>query len=61
MNEGKDCPLCAERMRLVPRTITDRIPGQSQTSTREVREWVCPDCDYFEELDREDWERQTKR
>jgi hypothetical protein len=61
MSEGKDCPLCGERMRLVPRTITDRIPGQSQTSTREVREWICPDCDYFEEQELEDWERPAPR
>jgi hypothetical protein len=51
MAEIKECPLCGERMRIVVRTITDRIPGQSQAVTKESREWVCPDCDYFEEYD----------
>ncbi len=49
MPDVKDCPLCGETMRIVPRTITDRIPGSSQVSTRVVREWNCRECDYFEE------------
>jgi hypothetical protein len=49
MAETRECPLCGERMRIALRTVTDRIPGQSQSLTKEYREWVCPDCDYFEE------------
>lgn len=26
-----------------------RIPGYTKTTVRKVREWICPDCDYFEE------------
>jgi hypothetical protein len=37
-------------MRLEERTQVDRVPGTSQTTSRKMREWVCPDCDYFEEL-----------
>ena len=45
----KECPLCGENMRLNAREIQDRVPGQGQTTVRMAREWVCPECDYFEE------------
>jgi len=47
----KECPLCGETMRLQFRQATDRVPGTGQTTTREVREWVCPECDYWEEFE----------
>ena len=40
-------------MRLQVREFTDSVPGTSQTTTRTVREWVCPECDYFEEAESE--------
>ena len=30
-----------------------RIPGNPKTITRVTKEWVCPDCDYFEEFEEE--------
>jgi hypothetical protein len=36
-------------MRLVERTIVDRVPGSNEEKTAHVHEWVCPECDYFEE------------
>lgn len=51
MKETKECPLCGETMRLKTREETDYIPGQSQVVRREIREWICPDCDYFEEFE----------
>ena len=36
-------------MRLKVREQTDYIPGQSQVVRTEIKEWICPDCDYFEE------------
>jgi acetone carboxylase gamma subunit len=51
MDETQDCPLCGERMRIVPRTVTDRVPGMPQTVARTIREWICPECDYFEEYE----------
>jgi hypothetical protein len=30
-----------------------RVPGNPNASTRTTREWVCPDCDYFEEAEEE--------
>lgn len=46
---GKDCPMCGEQMRLRDREVIDRIPGTAQTRTSSYQEWVCPECDYFEE------------
>ncbi|HJU74735.1 MAG TPA: hypothetical protein VJ717_13395 [Gemmatimonadaceae bacterium] len=43
--------MCAETMRLVTHQATDQIPGHAQTAVRVVREWICPECDYFEEAE----------
>jgi acetone carboxylase gamma subunit len=47
----KECPLCGENMRLSVREIQDRVPGGSQPASRMVREWICPECDYFEDAE----------
>ena len=41
--------MCGEVMRLVVREQVSRVPGSSQEVRRPIREWVCPECDYFEE------------
>jgi YgiT-type zinc finger domain-containing protein len=46
---AKECPMCGETMRLREREVTDRVPGTHQVTTRKFSEWVCPECDYFEE------------
>jgi hypothetical protein len=38
-------------MRLRDVEQVQRIPGTSQVSKRIVTEWICPECDYFEEAD----------
>jgi transposase len=48
---AKECPLCGEVMRLHESEITDRVPGTLQSRTSQVREWRCPECDYFEEAE----------
>ena len=53
MADIKECPLCGETMRLQTRELSDHIPGTGQTTTRIVREWVCPECDYWEEAENE--------
>ncbi len=45
--------MCGERMRLQVREQTDRVPGTRETRTKRVSEWVCPECDYFEEAEGE--------
>ena len=47
--ERKECPLCGTHMRLKVRELTDRVPGTAHTRTKQAREWICPECDYFEE------------
>ena len=47
----KECPLCGEIMRLSVREIREDIPGRSQATARHMREWTCPECDYFEEAE----------
>ena len=48
---AKDCPMCGDTMRLREREVVDRVPGTPQTRTTRFREWVCPECDYFEEAE----------
>ena len=43
--------MCGESMRLNVREIRDTIPGGGQPPVRVLREWVCPECDYFEEAE----------
>ena len=47
----KDCPLCGERMHLHARENVTRVPGSAQEVRSVVREWMCRECDYFEEAD----------
>ena len=47
----KECPMCGEIMKLREREVIDRVPGSNQTRTSRFREWVCPECDYFEEAE----------
>lgn len=49
----KECPMCGETMHLREHDITERVPGTLQAATRKVREWICPECDYFEETEDE--------
>jgi len=49
--DPKECPQCGETMRLQTREQTDRIPGTRETRAHTVTEWVCPECDYFEEVE----------
>ena len=50
----KDCPLCGERMQLETRDTITRVPGTPQEIRSVVREWVCRECDYFEEAEESD-------
>lgn len=43
--------MCGEPMRLIERERVSVIPGTGQTVAREVTEWVCPECDYFEDVE----------
>ena len=51
MPDRKECPMCGETMRLKELTADVRIPGNPNATKQSVREWVCPECDYFEEAE----------
>ena len=48
---GRECPMCGESMRLRESQMTDRVPGTPQIKTTQIREWVGPDCDYYEDAE----------
>ena len=50
----RECPMCGELMQLRETQVTDRLPGTLQTKTTKAFEWLCPECDYFEEAEAED-------
>jgi hypothetical protein len=39
------------RIRITSHVV--HIPGNPNATTRNVSEWVCPDCDFFEESEEE--------
>ena len=53
MAVARECPYCGGTMRLRPFVRTDRIPGRPETISKPIFEWICPDCDYFEEIEQE--------
>lgn len=48
---AKECPMCGETMTVREHEVVDRVPGTAETKTTTSREWVCPECDYFEEVE----------
>ena len=38
-------------MRLSVREVSSQRPGQPDSTMQRIREWICPECDYFEEAD----------
>lgn len=53
MPDTMECPLCGGTMRLRHTESVVQIPGNPSATKRVAREWVCPDCDYFEEVEEE--------
>ena len=51
MPDKKECPLCGGTMRYRETRTPVQVPGNPSATTQTTREWVCPDCDYFEEAD----------
>ena len=46
--------MCSELMQRRERETVVRVPGTAQTSTLTAIEWVCPECDYFEDAGESD-------
>jgi rubredoxin len=53
MPETHECPLCGSTMHLKERAIVVQVPGNPSGTSRIEREWVCPDCDYYEDAEEE--------
>jgi YgiT-type zinc finger domain-containing protein len=53
MADTRECPLCGGTMHLKQTKSVTHIPGYTDSAPKETREWVCSDCDYFEEADGE--------
>ena len=53
MPASKECPLCGGTMKVTQNTTVTQVPGNPSATTRITMEWVCPDCDYFEEAEEE--------
>lgn len=53
MSDTRECPMCGERMRLHETETVEHVPGTTEAIRRTAREWRCPECDYFEEVDEE--------
>jgi ssDNA-binding Zn-finger/Zn-ribbon topoisomerase 1 len=49
----RECPLCGGNMRLRETQNVVQVPGNPNATMTMSREWVCPDCDYFEEVEEE--------
>ena len=47
--QTRECPLCGGTMRRRVSTSVTRIPGFGDAPAKTTEEWVCPDCDYFED------------
>ena len=47
----RECPMCGDQMRLVTRESVTRVPGSNQEIRTVTKEWVCRECDYFEEVE----------
>jgi acetone carboxylase gamma subunit len=43
--------MCGEMMQLRETEVTSRVPGTPSSNTHRSREWVCPECDYFEDFE----------
>jgi hypothetical protein len=53
MPTHKECPLCGGTMQLKQIQDFVQLPGNPKPTKRAAYEWLCPDCDHFEEA-RED-------
>ena len=47
----RECPLCGSTMQIKTTETVVRVPGNPATTTRSSSEWLCAECDYFEEAE----------
>jgi acetone carboxylase gamma subunit len=44
------------RIRVIEKV--DLVPGNPDPSTSTAREWICPECDHFEDADEDEIEEE---
>jgi rubredoxin len=49
--QSRECPLCGGTMKMKVFETVVTVPGNPRGTPKQSREWICPDCDYFEEID----------
>jgi len=49
----RESPLCGETMHLRVTQNVMHVRGERTTTIKPGREWVCPECDHFEEAEEE--------
>jgi hypothetical protein len=45
--------MCGGAMKIKQTHTVLQVPGNPRATSRTAAEWVCPDCDYFEEIEEE--------
>ncbi|MGE0703348.1 MAG: hypothetical protein AB7F99_01540 [Vicinamibacterales bacterium] len=53
MPDTRECPLCGGSMQLKRSQTVVQVPGAPRPTPQAIAEWVCPDCDYFEDAEEE--------
>jgi len=53
MTDTRECPLCGGSMQLKRTQVVVRVPGDPTPTSQASTEWICPDCDYFEDAEDE--------
>ena len=43
--------MCGTTMRVRTREVVTKLPGTMQTTHKDEKEWLCPECEYFEEIE----------
>ena len=51
---ARECPLCGGNMQIKTTETVVHVPGNPKATIRTSSEWLCPDCDYFEEAEEGD-------
>jgi transposase len=52
-HDTKECPLCGGTMHFKEGQAVTQVPGNPKPLNVATREWVCPECEYFEDADEE--------
>ena len=52
-DDTRECPQCGGTMHFKQIEAVTQVAGNPEPLTLTTREWMCPDCEYFEDADEE--------